>query len=417
MSMMNYGYGDESLGKSVMIESDKRMNQALRRIGSFETWSWEDFFDYVMVGIRWQPELARSLYAAGRKAMDRGHPTPARAFKNAEIELRIGTTNTFDFVDHAGGLTGVGSLNFEPDEGMRAFRIYNPTILTANFHGSGNIGRINGELGTGKTNTGCVILEQWVKENPNHIAIANIRMLKPDARILYAPDLSTFIKILSELPEDAVVLFVLDEGGLTYNKPDQATRRVKDLDKLMRIIRKLHMSFILIEQREISVPNLIMEWARNIYVCKAKGVVSMELRGPELAFRDTVKGFPKATLPFDTDDPAMFEIDIDIMKLLWAITNQDDRKAAMKDFLATDSAYIGNKTVPVCREPGCTKPRGQGNKLYCDDHKRTYIMGYGTVTVDAVRKLEEQKRVNAEEKRVDEEIKSRKPRSLSEFLE
>ena len=371
---------DDSLGKAVMIEATKRANQAEHRLSQFKNWTWTDYERFV-TWMAWQDDIQSRFFAIGREAQKKGAIAPSQVVISRgpplDISLRMAVSASFRVVDHAGGISGLGSMIAEPDEGMRSFAIFNPSILTANYQRQGNIGRVNGELDSGKTQGTCVIFEQWLREDQTHIAISNIRMFEPVERYIYTTKASQLLRVVCGVDPEVIWLFGMDEGGLNYSKPDQITKHVRQLDKLMRIIRKMHGSFILIEQREEAVPNLIMDWARNIYTFqKGKGhVVSIELRGPELAFRDTVKAFPKTKLPYDTDDPAAFDFDIDMDKVLEAIASDPDNpKIAILGYL--DSLAQDREEIPrPCQYPGCTNSFTSNlkHRKYCDDHRQFHI--------------------------------------------
>lgn len=372
MTNYNDGYSD-AMERWKIIESEKRMTQAMERLKTIRMWSFQDAREFIMAGV-WQEEKAEGFLLMIAEAEDKankeiGPPTPYLAIKNLEMRLRLAVMTSFHVVDHAGGITGLGSMVFVPNGGHRSWRIYNPTILTANYQERGNFGRIGGPPGKGKTNLGCKIAEQYASEE-NHVSIGNIRMLNPDPRFIYTKDAKALFLAIANLPYETSWLFTHDEGGLSYSKPDQTTRRVKDLDKLMRCVRKLGGSYNLIEQREDCVPNLIVEFAKNIFYCEEKGIVSIEMRGPSLAFRDTVEGFPKTTLPFDTDDIAMFDINIDVQEVFSAISGSDDPKKALREFLNMEEQPRKEYLARVCAYPGCGKSLvGMSNAAkYCSNN-------------------------------------------------
>src|SRR3990167_10863175 len=197
---MSFGIED-SLGKAVMIESTKRMTQARNLLARFNTWTWEDFEDYVLVGV-WQEDRAAEFYRLEELAKAKGFSYPAQAFRNMDKELRKATSTIFHLVDHAGGISGLGSMVFMPEEGYRSWNIYNPSILTANYQTEGNFGRIHGNLGSGKTNVLCVVLERWATRS-EHVALGNIRLEKADERYRFVRTAKEFFETVVELPEKA----------------------------------------------------------------------------------------------------------------------------------------------------------------------------------------------------------------------
>lgn len=376
-------------------------------------WSFQDARDFVTVGV-WQEEKQEAFLSLIDEAERKGKASPFLGIEDLEMRLRLAVSTSFHVVDHAGGITGLGSMVFEPNNGHRSWRIYNPSILTANFQKRGNFARINGIPGKGKTNLGCVIAEQFVSEE-NHVSIGNIRMKKQDDRFIYVKDLRSFFVAIANLPYETSWLFTHDEGGLSYGKPDQATRRVKDLDKLMRCVRKLGGSYTLIEQREDSVPNIIIEFAKNIFYVEENGIVSIEMRGPALAFRDTVKDFPKTTLPFDTDDIAMFNINVDVQEIFNAITDSDDPKAALRNFLNMEEKPRVEYSEKVCAFPGCGKslmglhPRAR----YCSNNKPPY---HAQADYARRKQYEFEQGRKVDEFKKETKVVEEKPQSIDEFI-
>jgi hypothetical protein len=385
-----------------VMESEIRMTQGLERLRHIKMWSFQDAREFVTVGI-WRQDRAELFLALIDRAeenskADRGPPTPALAILNLESTLRSEMMNSFHVVDHAGGITGLGSMVFRPEDGMRTWKLYDrnaPSILVSNLIERGNFCRTSGVPGAGKTNLACVLAEEYVKL-PNRFAIGNIRMLSPDPRFLYVRSARGLFETIADLPDDSHWLFNHDEGGLSYAKPDQATRRVKDLDKLMYCIRKLGGNYNLIEQREDSIPKVIMEFAKNIFFCEWRGkqrIVSIEMRGPELAFRDTVKDFPKSSLPFDTNDIAMFDIDIDVLKLFSAINEAESPKKAMREFLDREVKF---ELTRKCAIPDCPNEFTSPDRRvkYCETHRRFYTGGRDRVY--SVKEDEDKKRTLGE---------------------
>ncbi|SRR6266566_1015942 len=407
MTSTNDGHS-EDMDKWRIIESELRMTQGLERLRHIKMWSFQDAREFVTVAI-WRQDQAELFLAMLNDAERMEWASPYLGIKDLEDKLRLEMMNSFHVVDHAGGITGLGSMVFSPDLGYHTWKLYDrnaPSILVANLVHRGNFCRTAGVPGSGKTNLGCVISEEYVKL-PNHFAIGNIRMMKPDPRFIYAKDARSLFVAISNLPDDSFWLFNHDEGGLSYAKPDQATRRVKDLDKLMFCIRKLGGSYNLIEQREDSVPKVIMDFAKNIFYCESRGIVSIEMRGPELAFRDTVKDFPKTSLPFDTNDIAMFDINIDVQRLFSFISGRDDAKQAMKEFLNIEDQPKKEYLEKVCAFPGCGRSLVgmHPNARYCSNN------------VYPFHAQEDAKRRKAYDREpIKEEEKKRETESLEEFL-
>lgn len=372
---------DDSIGKATILTAEERMTEALDLIHDLDGWSWQNLEDFITVGVR-EPQDQRALFAM---IADARAPIPGEVpankpseIRNLDAELRMAVTHSFNAVDHL-GLSALGSMVFKPSMNLRSWHIYNPAILIANFE-EGNFGRIGGVPGSGKTNTGCVLIEQWVKAGPNHIAFTNIKpkgaMQYENRQIVYVKDAKELFIGISKLLPGETWIMVLDEGGLIYSRPDAATRRAKDLDKLMRIIRKLHGSFIIIEQRVESVPLILQEFSTTVLYCPVKLMegshtarLNIELRGPKLAFRDRVKDFPPTKMPFDTYDIAFWSININVYAMFAAISGTEDANQAIADFIGNEATAKPLHTN--CQQ--CGKPL-PGNRSplqkFCSDSCR-----------------------------------------------
>jgi len=321
---------EDSLGKMLILTSTERMNQVLDLLKRFPQLTYEDVIDLITVGV-WEREQQKKLFADVMIARDAGIPSPALV-PNLEFHLREQISASFHVADKIGGVSGIGSMVFVRENGRNPWEVYNPELLTRNFH-EGQFGRISGLPRMGKTNTACRIMEQWAIRS-DQIAISNILQTKEDRRYRYARDSHALFEEISRLEAGQRFVFVMDEGGLVYAKIDASTRRAKTLDRLVRIIGKLHGSMILVEQRVESVPTILQEFSTCLFFAERPGIVHIDLRGPALHFKTIVRGFPKTTLPFDTYDIAYFPVDEDETNGLFeAVSGATDVRGAMKRYL------------------------------------------------------------------------------------
>ncbi len=376
---------DDSIGKATILTAEERMTEALDLIHDLDGWSWQNLEDFITVGVR-EPQDQRALFTM---ISDARNPIPGEipAHKPAEVrnidaELRMAVTHSFNAVDHL-GLSALGSMVFRPSTTIRSWNIYNPTILIANFE-EGNFGRISGVPGSGKTNVGCHMILQWVQSNNNHIAFTNIKpkgaQQYVNPHIIYVRDAKEFFLGISRLLPDERWIMFLDEGGLIYGRPDAATRRAKDLDKLMRIVRHLHGSFVIIEQRQESVPLILQEFSTTNLYCPIKLVegaksarLNLELRGPKLAFRDRVKDFPPVDLkeiPFDTYDWAFWSVNINVYAMFAAVSGSDDPYGAIGDFVRASTSTV-KVIIKNCLQCGKPLPDNRSPlQKFCSDSCR-----------------------------------------------
>lgn len=326
----------DNLGKALILNSSEKMAEFLNICRRWRTVTWEELDNIITVGV-WDPAQQTAMFNEAHNAKASGSAMPY-LMPGFLTRLRVAVSASFHIADKVGGVSGVGSMVFDEQAKMRSWKIYNPRILTANFR-EGNFGRFAGLPRKGKTNNACVWMEQWAADG--NIAFSNI-LPDPDApvdpRYQYVRDAMALFLAVSTLPEGVLWTFVHDEGGLMYSKADAATRRAKDLDKFARVIGKLHGNYIIIDQRPESVPTIIQDFATSLFYCEQPGVMDIELRGPNLAFRDRVRDFPKTTLPMQTYDIAFFNINVNIVKMLDALSGSHDVKETMREFLGTPEA-------------------------------------------------------------------------------
>lgn len=376
---------EDNLGKALILNASEKMSDFLNLCARWQTVTWEELDNVITVGV-WDPDKQLAMFnevhaARQRKSMPCLVP-------GLLTRLRVAVSHSFHVADKIGGVSGVGSMVFDDHRRVRSWHIYNPRILTANFN-EGNFGRIAGLPRRGKTNTGCVWMEQWASQG--NIAFSNI-MPDPEApidpRYQYVKDALALFQAVAIIPDGVKWSFILDEGGLMYSKADAATTRNKELDKFVRVIGKLHGNLIIIEQRPESVPTIVQDFATSLFYCESPGIVDIELKGPMLAFRDRVKDFPKTSLPMQTYDIAYFNINVKIVPMLNVLSGKKDVKDALRMFLEESGhdltvrqgrVVVKDDVIKIERsdEPRnclyCGKPLPEGTnyqKRYCNNsHK------------------------------------------------
>jgi len=308
-----------------------KMSQFLNLMHRFSSLDWETVEDIIVTGV-WDAPIKEALLMKLHQNRDRNVSSPA-LIPGLRKQLLLSVPDSIHMAERVGGFGGLGSIVFEPRQAMKDYRIYNPDLIVDNYR-EGNFGRISGKPRKGKTNIGCVQIERWMSQN--HVAISNIRPKKDSEtppRYFYHGTASGMFGTVSKLNEKELWHFTLDEGGLMYGRPDQSTRRVKDLDKLVRVIGKLHGNMTLIEQRPESVPQIFIDFSTNIYYAHEPGDVSIELKGPYREFSERLKNFPATSLPFNTYDIGFFDVDVDVVEMLKELSGKDNPKKAMAKFI------------------------------------------------------------------------------------
>ena len=144
--MSEDGGHSDAMDKWRIMEAEKRMTQGLERLRHIKMWSFQDAKEFVTASV-WRNDKAELFMHLIDESEKRGFASPYLGIKNLETTLRLEMMNSFHVVDHAGGVTGLGSMVFVPQDGYRTWRIYNPTILTANLDKGGFARRLPYRVG------------------------------------------------------------------------------------------------------------------------------------------------------------------------------------------------------------------------------------------------------------------------------
>lgn len=324
-----------------MSEDDRqRVLLATERMGEFldmmERWSqltWREVERIVTVGVSSSSDKRRML-ATIQKLEGQGVAAPCLVH-NFREELLNSISSTFQHVDKF-GLSALGAMLFKPSRAME-WGDYREAVLVDNFD-EGQFGYINGNPRVGKTSLAVEMIRIWL-EDERHEAFGNIAIMSPPGRYHYVKNCKTLLLAIANMPEGSVGLFFLDEGAVSgFAKQDAATRRAKDVTRLLRVIGKLHFSLVYVEQVASAVPTIIQTFSTNRYFVHAHGVISIDLTGPKKWFSTKVRAFPKARLEFDSRDLTMFNTnDVALDGLFAALGGVVDQKGAIKAFLEASS--------------------------------------------------------------------------------
>jgi len=286
----------------------ERMRDALDFLERWPQLTWEDVCDMVTVGIV-NPDEKRLLFRAIEVMRERGVAAPRYAI-GLEGRVRAGISDSFQHTEKTGGLTAVASMVFNRHRGEMTWRVMQdgPHILAANFR-EGQFGWISGRLGTGKTDTACSIMEQWI--DLGFVALSNIKT-HVDGPYAYVQDAKAMLLEIARILEDPMPdywLMVFDELFISgWSTAQASTSKDKELDGFARTIRKLGGNLLVVEQLEKKVPTTIQELATSRYFCHrvGGGVVTVDLRGPYRHFNAKFEDFPKTNLEYETKDFAFF---------------------------------------------------------------------------------------------------------------
>ena len=297
----------EDDGQHVLI-STERMKDALDLLDRFHQLSFADVRDIITVGVNNQKEK-RMLFRAIDYALSLGIKFPHQ-IDALESRIRADISDSFQTIERPGGITAVGSMVFDRARGEMTWKVLEdgPHILASNFK-EGQLGWISGNLGTGKTATGCSIMEQWI--DMGNRALSNIKTATEDS-YTYVRDAQAMLLEIADILDSPLPdywLMIFDELYVSgWSKAEASTRKNKDLDGVARVIRKLGGNLIVIDQREASVPTTIQELASSRYYCHrvGGGVLTVDLRGPYRHFKMKIEDFPLTNLEFESKDFAFF---------------------------------------------------------------------------------------------------------------
>lgn len=274
--------------------------------------NWDDVLSIINTCV-WNPKTQMTLLSAARKAIMLDI-LPYEC-EGLDWGLRQAVADTFKTVDPTSGISGVASMVVGlSGTDATLWRVFNPHLLIERFTKDGGFGRCNGAPRSGKTNSMVIVMEEFAKNGG--VVISNIRSTADSAPWIYARKFSQFLEAYAAIEGDKQVLFVLDEGGLILDRKEAMSKRVRELEHFFRICSKLRIGFVIIEQREQSIPKILAEWSTFHLVAHHPGVISLKLNdGGDVYFNQRIRGFPKA-VDFDTRDIAWLAVDVDIARLL-----------------------------------------------------------------------------------------------------
>lgn len=221
------------------------------------------------------------------------------------------------YIDRTGGV------------GSKEWRLLNTSLLAMNLRPAGQFVRIVGLPRTGKTNVGCLLAEEWVKQGG--MVITNIRLRDTVPYIIPVETVSGMLEAVADAWDMGLDwVFEYDEAGLTYIRARAMSGGNISMDRLARVVGKFGGRMVVIEQRESSIPTIIEEFSQQRYSCERIGSVSIDLQGPEVYLRERYHGVPRSGLDYVSEDPAFLRQDCDIEAAIAAVTGARDRSAALR---------------------------------------------------------------------------------------
>jgi len=304
--------------------AENRMRDGIRFFQKWTILSWGDVEDFTMAAIR--DTERESLFELYETYQAQGIPLPS-AIPTLKRTLRVHFRSSFE----TDPLTAMAAIVVPTEtRDPLSWKVFEGDPLTENLT-EGEYIRISGPPGKGKTNLGCVLMERWIKKGCR--AFSNIRLEVPNH--VYVSRTSELLRAIVQARRDGISwLFLLDEPRIAgYTRMRRITTRSQNLDKIVSMTRKLGGNMGLIEQNPEEVPALIVLWAQNMFFCHEIGVISIDLRGPRLIWRQDVRNFPRTKLPFETRDIAAFATDVDVDAMFQTVAGTTDQLQAVLNYL------------------------------------------------------------------------------------
>jgi hypothetical protein len=195
------------------------------------------------------------------------------------------------------------------------FTDLSPQFFIRGMHEPGSFGTISGKtrekkkegsrmLGVGKTATALVIAKMYA--DASYAVATNIPMKGKYPGIIQVHSLKELITIcLQNMRNGKATLAILDEFSQYISKEVANKKEWVDLKKLLYLFRKFGILLMVITQREVEIPNAIMEMG-VVHIQKVTQV-KMNFRRGNNHFR--IGKVPDSPIPFETMTPGMFRVD------------------------------------------------------------------------------------------------------------
>lgn len=314
-------------GKQMAQLAEEKMSQFINLMDRFNTLDWGKIKNIVTVAI-WDIAERDELFKIIRK-YEKENVIP-NDIPGLEYRLRAAIGPSIRLAEKLGGITGLGSMTFEPELSIDDYQFYNPDIFIMGFN-EGKFGRMSGNPRKGKTNNSCLMIERWAKAG--NIALSNIYKKESNDKYIYIKDSRELFTMLTEIPRKVKWIFIYDEGGLSYSKLHSSTIHSRYMNEVARIIGKLYGNMLYIDQLATACPETIQKFASIFFHALEPGKMYIELRGDHI-FRRTLRNIPATTLPYDTRDIAYFDSkDLNVEGMFSAISGSDNPYDLMSEYL------------------------------------------------------------------------------------
>lgn len=182
------------------------------------------------------------------------------------------------------------------------------------FDGDGGYLTIVGKPRLGKTNTGALYTEMWLRAFPGTEVLTNIPFQAEHEGVRHVSTMSDLLQgVADALEAGRRWLWILDEGGVVWLRAQAMRKENIGLEKFARIVPKLGGSFIYIEQRESGVPTIIQDFAQSHIVALNRGLIYSDIEKLE----GTIKQVPPAPFAYRTGGVGAFYPDVEMEDVLF----------------------------------------------------------------------------------------------------
>lgn len=271
-----------------------------------------------------------------------GPPTTEEEEKLLRYHLMLQFNKKLNNMDN---LTKVGAMGYM-EQLYEPWEWFGPSFYCAPFiHADGVIAGISGNLGAGKTNLVCILIDHLLQLGFK--VITNVWIGSEDVLLEGLPeDLEPrrenyhYVKLFSDLlmalasPGRAVI--ILDEISqfLERKRPNAEVNIA--FEHFIRLMRKMEASLIAIEQHQDRFITFLEDLMSTIYIKPSKKTMDYQTSMEQVRIHKYIENVPRTRLPWSTWHPASFRSDINLEELNDYLVRTDTfKKADLLDILPT----------------------------------------------------------------------------------
>lgn len=306
----------DELGQFRIIQAEHRFRSALRWLSDFDRATWVEVRMFLSSYCIPSPEFDNFLVRIRSWEREGKHPKDIRDSdgRTLEDELRLAMA---EFRRGLDPLSLIGSVISPYEKGdALSYRVISDGAWLEPFAGDGGFLTITGAPRKGKTGIACLLMESWLRKDPQAIVVTNIILTRPIDRVIETPGVKTLrAAVTKAIKEGRKWLWVFDDAGLEWLKQRAMAGTSIDLEQFARIVPKHGGSLIYIDQREGGIPTTIQEFAEFRIRAFQPGFAQVRL--PDLD--GFIKDIPRPLTPYVSGARSAFLVDEPIRTLVEAI--------------------------------------------------------------------------------------------------